>query len=228
MNYVSLTAPKNTPGSLADFLNNSTLTASAPFIIQEAESEIYRRLRHWRMLTPPVTGTLTVGNDFIPIPADCLEPDIFMLTGTQQSWLDQKPIQEVMRRWSYDDAGVRTQQQPVIYSFNQTNLVFDSVADQAYPYALVYYQQPAALSASNPTNFLTDVYPRMLRCAMMMQATEWAKDSGVGQFDRTYWMQLLVEQIATAQAESDRARRAVISGEAFIGGGSGGAPVYSW
>lgn len=229
MDFVTLTSPKGVAGSLADFLNNSTLAPSAPFIVQEAEAMIYRRLRHWQMLTAPVTGTLTVGVDSIPMPADCLEPHILSLTGAYQGLLVQKTLHDIMSRWAYDSSGNRLQQQPVVYSFNQSNIVFDSPPDQAYAYALVYYQQPAALSASNPTNFLTATYPRLVRAACLITATEWTKESGTGTFDRTYWMQVFSDELAKAQAESDEARRGTTTGAIFIGGGGdGGMPAVEW
>jgi len=229
VDWPTLTGARGTPGSLADFLNNSTLAPSAPFIVQEAEAMIYRRLRHWQMLTSPTTGTMTIGTDSIPVPPDCLEPHLLMITGTNQSWIEQKTIRDVMGQWAYDESGARLQQQPLIYAFNQTNIVFDNPPDQAYPYALVYYQQPAPLSANNPTNFVTTTYPRLLRAACLITATEWTKESGTGSFDRTYWLQVFGDEIAKAQIESDEARRAVQVGAMFIGGGGeGGPPMFSW
>lgn len=232
MDWVALTSDKNTPGSIANWMNNSTFTIGAggvsDLILQEAQDWIYRGLRHWRMLTPPTTGTLTVGSDTLSIPSDCLEPDVLIITGTQSAKLVQKPIQDVILSWSYDGNGNRIPQQPRIYSFNQSNLCFDSPADQAYPYALVYYQQPATLSGSNTVNFLTQYCQRLVRCACMAAAAEWAKDSGVGNYDRTYWDQAAQAELARVQAESDRARRATEAGAVFIGGGSSGEPLYSW
>ena len=181
------------------------------------------------MLTGPTIGTMTIGVDSIPAPSDMLEPNLLMITGDNQGWVTQKPLPDVMSRWSYDESGSRLQQQPLIYAFNQTNIVFDNPPDKTYPYALVYYQQPAPLSASNPTNFLTERYSRLLRIACMITATEWSKESGTGAFDRTYWMQVFEAQVAKANAESDRAHRAVQAGAVFIGGGGeGGPPMFSW
>lgn len=232
MNWVSLTSLSSAAGSIGNWLNNSTISAGsghvADIILQEAQDWIYRRLRHWRMLTGPTTGTLTVGNDFIPIPSDMLEPDMFILTGVNFYELKQKTMQEVVLSWSYDGNGNRVKQQPMIYYFDQTNLRFDSPADQAYPYALVYYQQPAVLSSTNTTNFLTQYCQRLVRASCMVAAAEYAKDSGVGNYDRTYWVQQAEDELEKVQAESDRARRATQAGAVFIGGGSGGQPLYSY
>ena len=67
---------------------------------------------------------------------------------------------------SIDGNGNRMQQQPLIYYFDQAAFRFDSPADQAYPYALIYYQQPAMLAAANDTNFLTSYCQLLLRAAV--------------------------------------------------------------
>lgn len=228
MDWTTLTSAKSVAGSIAAWINHSQIQAEAANIVAEAESWIYRRLRHWKMLTAPVTGTLTIGSDQLAIPSDCLEPFFLCTTGIYFQEIDQKPMEEVVRAWSYDSAGARVQAQPVIYSFTQSNIQFDSPPDQAYAYALIYYQQPAALSGSNTTNFLTSTYPRMLRAACMAQAAEWAKDAGMGNYDRTYWDGIAENEIAQAQVESDRARRAEKAAAVFSGGGNAGLPAYGW
>lgn len=232
MDWVTLTSSSQTAGSVANWMNNSTITIGAggvaDLILQEAQDWIYRGLRHWRMLTPPLAGTFTVGDDYLSLPSDILEPDTLVITGTQQARLMQKPMQDVIAAWAYDGNGNRIEQQPTIYYFDQAALRFDSPADQAYPYALIYYQQPATLSGSNTTNFLTQYCQRLVRCACMAMAAEWSKDSGVGNYDRTYWDQAAQAELNRVQAESDRARRATVAGTVFIGDGAGGEPPYSW
>ena len=232
MDWVSLTGSTGTAGAISRWMNNSSITigsaGDADGILQEAQDWIYRRLRHWRMLTPPTTGTLTSGSDALTLPSDCLEPDFLVLTGTSFYRLRQKPMQEVIMSWAFDGNGNRIQQQPTIYYFDQAAIRFDSVADQPYPYALTYYQQPAVLSATNTTNFLTQYCQRLVRCACMVGAAEWAKDSGTGNYDRTYWEQAATDELDTVQRESDRARRATEAGAVMIGGGPGGDALWSW
>lgn len=227
MDYAQLTADNNTPGSIARWVNSSTMTADTPEIVLEAESWVYRRLRHWKMLTPPVTGTLIIGNDFLPNPADMLEPFLLVTTGQYFGEIVQKPMQEVVASWAYTGQGTtRVRQQPLLFAFDQTAMRFDSPPDQAYAYALIYYQQLAPLSVTN-TNFLTQTYPRLMRCSCMAAACEWMKDSGQGNFDRTYWDTLAQDEIDKAQAESDRARRGTVAGAIIIGGGiSSNFPAY--
>jgi len=213
-----LTSAKGTPGAIATWVNDSRIQPDTPEIVLEAESWIYRRLRHWKMLTNPIAGNLTIGVPSIPIPADHLEPFFITLTGQFQAPILQKTPQEVILNWQYDGQGNRVNQQPLMFYFDQSTYQFDSPPDMAYAYVTVYFQQPVPLIISI-SNFLTQTYPRLMRCACMAAATEWMKDSGQGQFDRTYWDQLAMDEIEKAQAESDRAHRGTTGGAVLIGGG---------
>jgi hypothetical protein len=230
LNYTQLTAPKGTPGAIAQWTNNSQIANDVPEILSEAQSWIYRRLRHWRMFSLPLTGTLTVASPVLALPQDCLEPAVLYTTGIYFQEITQKTYQEVIAAWSYDGSGNRVQQQPTIYYFDQTNINFDSPPDQAYSYALLYFQQPPDLSNTNQTNFLTQFYPRLLRLTCMAASCEWLKEIGQGQFDRTYWDTLAEDEIEKAQAESDRAKRATVAGMVLIGGSNqanaAGFPIY--
>lgn len=225
MTYDMLIGAKGTAGSIATWINSSTIQNDMPQIVAEAESWIYRRLRHWKMLTDPQSGTMTIGNDYITSPSDLLEPFLLWTTGIYFQFLEMRTTQDVIASWSYDGSGARVPQQPMLYYQGQGTLRFDSPPDRAYTYNLIYFQQPAPLSVSNETNFLTATYPRLMRVACMAAASEWMKDSGQGNYDRTYWDQLAMDDIDKAQAESDRAKRATVGGMMLVGGG--GAPNLS-
>lgn len=216
-----LTGSSTTSGALARWLNKSTLTSGvggdADLLLQEATSWIFTRLRHHKMLTAPINAAMVVGNDQIVVPADMLELDFMMIAGVvngtfYQQELTQKPTNQIYRAWTYDGTGARIQQTPLIYSFNQSYIQLDQQPDLAYPYVYTYYQLPAVLSSGNTTNFLTTFYPRLLRCVCMMMGAEWTKEANQGQFDRTYWEQQAADELNAAQAQSDRARRAINGG----------------
>lgn len=207
MDFLSLCGTSG--GSVASWLNHAAVSTASTSevlnIIKEAESAIYRRLRHFKMLTS-TTGTMTAGNasDFVTLPSDYLEDKYFMFTGTAQSKLTRKTLQEVLNNYSYDGSGNRVQTQPSMFFNDQTNLKFESPVDAAYPWLLYYYQQPAALGTATTTNFITNTYPRLFRCATMVAASEYMKDAGMGNYDRTYWAQMTETEIEAAQKESDR------------------------
>jgi len=220
VDWNSLTGTKTTAGAIARWINNSTLSSGAngdaDLILQEAQDWIYRRLRHWRMLTPPYADMLTAGSDAYTFPADFLEPKLLTITGQYQRLLILKTPDDVINSWAYDGNGNRIQQQPGIYYFDQAALRFDSLADQAYPIALVYFQQPAMLSATNDTNFLTSNCQMLLRRAIMRAACEWTKEVASGQYDRTYWEQAAEAELQAVQEESDRAYHSMVVGAQFM------------
>lgn len=204
--YNELIASSTSVGSIANWVNHTAAQAAAPMIIQEAESIIYRRLRHWKMLTS-TTGTMTTSQATVTVPSDFLEDKLFRITGTAAKTLTRKTIQEVISRWSYDSAGARVTSQPDVYSNDQTNFQFDSPCDQAYPYLLSYYAQPVALGTgtATATNFITGSYPRLLRAVCMAQAGEFMKESS--NYNAGYWAQMAEVEIEQAQRESDMHER---------------------
>jgi predicted secreted protein len=213
-----LTGTTATPGAIARWLNKSSLTAGdggdADIILDEAISWIDSRLRHWRMLTAPVSGTMATGTgaDQIVVPTDLAEPDFFMINGylggsLYQQELIQRAPNEIYRAWAYDGSGVRVPSMPYNYSFNQTYIQLDNEPDKAYPYVMAYYQHISPLSSTNTENFLTRDYQRLLRVACMMVGVEYVKENAQGTYNRTYWAQQAESEIRATQADSDNARR---------------------
>lgn len=219
MDYTQLTGAKGTAGSIATWTNNSRIVADVPEIILEAESWIYRRLRHWRMLADPVATTLVIGQDYLPFPGDLLEPFYFGLTGDYRKEIVQVTAQQVLGSWQFSGA-TRVNQLPSVFYLGQSAYRFDSPPDQAYAAVQVYYQQPAPL-VNTTSNFLTTTYPRLLRAACMAAACEWLKDFGQGAADRGYWDQMAQDEIDKAQIESDRARRGILVSMQLVGGAAG-------
>lgn len=209
MDYTTLIAASTTAGSIANWVNYAPIQNVATDILSDGENMIYRRLRHWRMKAR-ATGILSTVNDYIALPSLFLEEYYFVITGTHKATLTRKTDQEVVNAYDYDASGNRVSDTPTIYYNDGTNFYFDTIPDSAYPYLLLFHQQPTALGASNATNWLTTYYPRLLRCACMLSAAEYLKDAGQGAFDRTYWDAEFEKELGVAQMESDRASHAAI------------------
>lgn len=222
MDYVTLTGAKTVNGSIAQWVNHADAQNAAATILEEAESFIYRRLRHWRMITE-ATGVMVANQDYLLISAftNYLEDKVLRFNGIVNNMVYsdrilRKTIEQVKAAYGYDSSGARVAQTPTIFYNNGTQLKFDSPPDLAYPYELAFYQQPAALSASNTTNWLTATYPRLVRVACLAGATEFMKDAGQGNYDRTYWETLAEGEIAVAMMESDRQQRSLEVGAIMI------------
>ena len=228
MDYDTLIAAKTTAGSLANWANSAQVVSSAPTIIDEAQSYVYRRLRHWRMLTE-TSGTMTAGaaNDSIDISGitNYLEDKMLMFVGVPNDANGAFFKQRIKRRdpefvWSlyaYDSSGNRVQALSSFYYSTGTQLKLQNPADYNYPWKLQYWAQPTALSGANTTNWLTTYYPRAFRCALTVGVCEFMKDAGMGNFDRAYWDMDAEKEIALAQIETARITRSDDSG-AYIPG----------
>lgn len=218
MDYATLLGQTNVPGSIANWVNHQAAQGAAPVIVEEAQSFIYRRLRHWKM-KKTVTGNLSTSNQFLTLPTDYLEDKLFITPGVYYRRYFRKTEEEVFACFAFDGNGVPVPQQPSIFYSDQTNFNFDTIPDQNYPYTLMYFQQPAPLGGNNLTNFLTLLYPRLVRCACMAGAAEFMKDMGQGNYDRTYWTAEAEKEILVAQIESDRQVRSQETGMMLSGGG---------
>lgn len=92
---------------------------------------------------------------------------------------------------------------PVIFGIWNETIYFDTAMAQTSLCKLQYYQSLALLSATNPTNFLTNRYPHLMRTACMAAAADFMKD------DTEYakLTQRLGNQIQQVNAENDMAYR---------------------
>ena len=209
MDYTTLIGDRNTSGSIANWMNDSRIPAVADDIIGDAFGNICMRLRHWRMQTTPTPVTVAAGVDSVVVPDDFIEPAFLTYAGDGPP-LEMSTIEEVVSRFAYVN-NVKQAGRPTRYCLLQEELVFDTKTDQQYLMLMSYYQRPTALSSESTTNWLTRLYPRLVRTALMISAAEWMKDSGQGNFDRTYWTVVFQDQLNAAQIDSDRSKRALVA-----------------
>jgi hypothetical protein len=89
--------------------------------------------------------------------------------------------------------------QPIQWAVWDEFLQFDGAFDNATQFRLLCYKSLPLLSASNPTNFLTNRYPQLVREAGMAAAASFMKDDNEYQKHTT----MLSQMIQSANAESD-------------------------
>lgn len=174
MDYTTIIAGKSTAGSLAAWVNSGAIPSSE--IVVDAESWIYERLRVWEMLETETSLSFTVGQNTMALPSDFIAPRTFWITGTDKQPLVMKTPDELIEKTAFDSTGAIMTEKPRFYYWDGDNFVFNTLADDDYPTWLVYWKRPAALSASNTTNFVTSKYSRMFRLALRGIAFEWLKD----------------------------------------------------
>lgn len=107
--------------------------------------------------------------------------------GSAASYTGSNLVQGSPRAWAIWDDAVK----------------FDFAFDAAAVMKLLYYRLPDLLSASNPTNFLTIKYPKLLRVATTAAAAEFMKDDGEYQKGLAA-LQSLIQQTAVADDYSYR------------------------
>ena len=200
INWTTLTAAKAITGSLANWCNRSDLATTN--ILLEAEAWIYQRLRVREMMMDEAF-TFAISTSSTALSS---------LTGT---FLD--PIQFVPYEWGvplpfYDEASYRPSRNsagtiasglPSYWAIIGSTAHVDVLCSAAFAGRMMYYAQPAALSVSNETNFLTTRYPTLLRHALMGKAYEHMKDPPRAQ----EYLQYAEMNIAEAMRTNDMFRR---------------------
>lgn len=89
--------------------------------------------------------------------------------------------------------------QPLQWAVWDEYLQFDGAFDTATQFRLLCYKSKPLLSTSNPSNFLTNRYPQLVREAGMAAAASFMKDDN----EYTKHMTALSQMIQSANAESD-------------------------
>jgi hypothetical protein len=148
-------------------------------------------------------GTATAGATAIDLPTRFLEAKKLEFTSPTNVNLIPRPLHSIEAARSYvGTTTVLSTSVPSEYTLLGTRAAFPSALDQQYIWRFVFYQQPAALSTATGTNFLTDMYPRILSGACKMLIYE-----GIGvrnMEERRYWRSVTVDAISAANAEADR------------------------
>lgn len=104
---------------------------------------------------------------------------------------------------------------PSIWSIFDEAIQFDCALQSAMQARLLCFRSPMPLSAANPTNFLTNRYPTIIRCACQASAAAYMKDDD----EEQKWLGKLSKLIDATNAESDLSYRGASIGTDTPGGG---------
>lgn len=155
-NYTTLQA------ALADWLNRTDLTATIPDFVALTESELNRRLRHWRMLE---TATATASSQYTSLPSDWLEGVRVSVATTPERELEYVTPREMADlRSVYTAGGV-----PKFYTIAGSEIEVIPSPDSSYTLNLMYYEQIPDL-ASNSTNWVLTNHPDIYLYGPLLQA----------------------------------------------------------
>lgn len=116
--------------------------------------------------------TISPSSNFA-VPADYIELDYMeVITANGPVRLERKPAE-----WLYKYYGANSSQGVPNYVARDGNVfVFAPTPDSGYALGGQYFAQPAYLSATNTSNFLTTTYPALLLAACLAEATAFVRD----------------------------------------------------
>ena len=139
--------------SITDFLNRDDLDTVAPTFISLAESDLQRRVRHWR---GEKRSTAEIDTQYSAIPADFLEAIRFYITGGDTRPLELISQSELLNR---KFRNLNTSGQPAYYAITAGEIEVYPVPDATYTSELYYNARVPALSDTTTTNWLLEYYP---------------------------------------------------------------------
>tara|TARA_B100002019_G_scaffold202596_1_gene175602 strand:+ start:19 stop:639 length:621 start_codon:yes stop_codon:yes gene_type:complete len=182
--------------SVADFLNRSDLTSVIPDFIKMAETDMNRKVRHWRMEN---RASATISSQYNALPTDFLEPiRAHIETG------DYRPIELISqfemqqrRRDNLDTSG-----KPSFYSITQGEIEIYPTPDGSYGIELNYYAKIPSLSASQTTNAILTNFPDVYLYGSLVHSAPYLQEDN----RTTTWAALYQSSIDGINRESDQAK----------------------
>lgn len=182
--------------AIGDWLNRDDLTAVIPSFISLAEARINRDLRHYDMET---RSTANLTGRYLALPSDWIETVRVHLTATGQPDLELISQNDMaQKRGNSEDTAGR----PRFYAVTAGQLEVYPTPDETYEVEIVYVARVAALSDSNPGNWLLSKYPDVYLYGALVHSAPYLVDDQRAQT----WAALYQSAIDAANAESRAAK----------------------
>lgn len=182
--------------AIADELNRTDLTTSIPGFIALSEAQTERRLRVRDMLT---RATLSIGAEFVSMPADLLETRSIRLDTSNKDKVVFLTIDEAEEAES--NAGVG---KPAHYTVTGNEFQFIPAPDVAYSARLMYYAKIPRLSNTTTSNWLLEKHPDIYFYGALLNSAPYLKDDA----RITVWGEFYQAAIDDLLIADDRARSA--------------------
>jgi hypothetical protein len=168
MTWGALTAAKSQNGSIQRWVNNDTVDPEE--IIAEAENWLAATLRVNRGMKTRATLTLAEGDSSIDLSTTdgttrFLDPINLHLQGFGKLSYQHEDTLDDFRAAETD--GTLMTGPPTLYTIIDRTIYFDTEADTTYSMVLTFFDEPAALSASNTTNLYTTRFRALFKTVCM-------------------------------------------------------------
>ena len=150
--------------SISDWIANDQITSVIPDFVRLAEVRLQRDLK-MRFTEVTTTGMLVPDQDYIDLPAGCIEPrHLSILTHPQAGVHIVAPSEFDRVRVSRDLSG-----RPVVALSRGLTLALAPTPNAADDYTLIALHGITPLSMSNPTNWLLQTAPDALLHGSLVQ-----------------------------------------------------------
>lgn len=167
--------------------NDPVVYEQLPRLINLAERRCARELKIQGFINV-VQGTFTAGQSVYAKP-DRWKDTISINFGTGAGYATRTPLftraYEFCRAYWPDESQRGT---PLFYAdYNYNNWLIAPTPDAAYPFEILYYEQPVLLDDANQTNWLTEYAPDLLLYATLLEASPFLKnDERIGTWQALY------------------------------------------
>src|SRR5215471_19937752 len=173
MTYASLVADKNTVGSIKYWINYSRIDSDT--VLAEAQALIFQRLRVREMRTLDTSISVVATDYQKALPAHFLEARLLCSVPDNLEY-KLRSGSEVMARRQFNADGTLTDGPPQFFAIFDEMLQFEARFTTSQTLHLLCCKSPALLSGANPSNFLTDRFPHLLRTACLVQAADFMRN----------------------------------------------------
>lgn len=202
MTYTTLTADKDTEGSIKYFVRHSIVPSDS--ILTSAQALIYSMLRV-REMKALATGTILTGVSELTLPTDFIEPISFWLGGINKSRLEILDEDHFEERIGRDENDVPYDGIPTECTMDRTKAYFNATTDDDYLYRMWYIATPAALAGGNQSNFLCTRYPHILEAMCKYYAYQHREMAN----DAATWLGIANAGIEKANGEYDLYKQSI-------------------
>jgi hypothetical protein len=182
---------------IADTLNRTDLDSAIPAFIALCETQTERQLRVRQMMA---STTISVDQEFVPLPADFLETRSIVLNTSPVRLLNFRTIDSMAQYKANFPAPSRPSEFTVIGS----NFQFLPMPDTTYNATLTYYQSIPRLSATMQTNWLLAKAPDIYLYGALINSAPYLKEDARIQTWATYYQ----GAVDALSVEDDRAQTA--------------------
>lgn len=159
--------------TVSDYLEREDISARYPMLIRLAEKKVARVLKA-QLATMTVNDTLTAGSVIVTKPERWVENLSFTVTVNGEVSFLKKRSRESIQAMYPNTTATGT---PKYYAEWQEDYFYiGPTAADAYPFEILYYQEPIPLDSSHQTNYLTDTAPDLLIYSTLLEAEGYLKN----------------------------------------------------